>query len=128
MRTHRRLVLAMLAAACVPPAIAQHRHDHKPKHGGLVKETDGLVYELVAKSSEIAVWVSDENNKAVGTQGSTAKVTLVDSGTRIEVPLAPAGGNKLAAAGAFPVKPGMAVLLEVFIGTKAIGKLRYTLK
>lgn len=124
----RRRLLAVLALALVRPAFAQHRHDHKPKHGGLIKETGGLVYELVVTPTEIGVWVSDEGNKPTPTQGSTATVTLIDSGSRTPVPLAPAGTNKLAAAGNFMVKPGMSVLLEVFIGGKPIGKLRYTLK
>ena len=114
-------VLATTVAAPAAPALAQHKHahDHKPKHGGVIREAGGFVYELVAKPTEIVVHVTDEADKPVPVRGSTAKVTLIDSGTRVEVPLA---------AGTFPVRPGMSALLDVAVGGKSVAKLRYTLK
>jgi hypothetical protein len=114
-------VLAATVAASAAPALAQHKHahDHKPKHGGVIKEAGGFVYELVAKPTEIVVHVTDEVDKPVPVRGSTAKVTLIDSGARVEVPLA---------AGTVPVKPGMSALLDVAVGGKSVAKLRYTLK
>lgn len=129
MRSHRRALLA-LVALCAVPAFAQHRHahDHKPRHGGLIREAEGFVYELRATAGEIAVWVTDEADKPVPVRGSAAKVTLIDSGLRVEVPLAAGADNRYGAAGAFPVKPGMGALLEVTMGGKPIARLRYTLK
>jgi hypothetical protein len=127
--TPRRLAIAALALALVAPAaVPQHRHDHKPRHGGLIRETGGFVYELRATPASIAVWVTDESDKPVPTRGSTAKVTLVDSGMRVEVRLAPAGDNRFEAGGAFPVRAGVTALLEVAVGGKTIARLRYTLK
>jgi hypothetical protein len=124
--------LVLAAALLLPPAPAlaqhQHAHDHKPAHGGVVKEAGGFVYELVAKPQEIVVHVTDEADKPVPVRGSTAKVTLIDSGTRIEVPLAATADNRHAATGTFPVKPGMSALLVVAVGGKPVAKLRYTLK
>ena len=124
----KRLLALTFLLAMALPAGAQHAHDHKPRHGGIVKETAGQVYELVVTPSAIAVWVSDEADKPVGTAGATATLTLIDSGSRVEVPLAPAGGNRLAATGTFAVKKGMAALLKVAVGGKEIARLRYTLK
>jgi hypothetical protein len=123
-------VLAATVAASAAPALAQHKHahDHKPKHGGVIKEAGGFVYELVAKPTEIVVHVTDEADKPVSVRGSTAKVTLIDSGARVEVPLAAGTANRHAAAGTFPVKPGMSALLDVAVGGKSVAKLRYTLK
>lgn len=123
----RRLVLTFLLAVALP-AGAQHAHDHKPRHGGLVKETAGQVYELVVTPSAITVWVTDEADKPVGTDGAAATLALIDSGSRVEVPLAPAGGNRLAATGTFAVKKGMAALLKVTVGGKEIARVRYTLQ
>ena len=134
MTTIRRRALSfVLAAAVAVPAataLAQHKHahDHKPKHGGVIKEAGGFVYELVAKPTEIVVHVTDEADKPVPVRGSTAKVTLIDSGTRVEVPLAAGSDNRHAAAGTFPVQPGMSALLDVAVGGKSVAKLRYTLK
>ena len=88
------LALATLALLPAGAALAQHRHahDHKPRHGGLIRESSGFVYELVATPTAIRVWVTDEADKPVETRGSTARVTLIpDAKTRVEVPLAPAG-------------------------------------
>jgi hypothetical protein len=124
------LALAAMALLPAAPAFAQHRHahDHKPKHGGVVKEAGGFVYELVATAAQIVVHVTDEADKPVPVRGSTAKVTLIDSGTRLEVPLAAGTDNRHSASGTFPVKPGMSALLDVAVGGKSVAKLRYTLK
>jgi hypothetical protein len=124
------LVLAAMAPLPSAPALAQHRHahDHKPKHGGVVREAGGFVYELVARPAQIVVHVTDEADRPVPVRGSTAKVTLIDSGTRVEVPLAAGADNTHSASGTFPVKPGMSALLDVAVGGKPVAKLRYTLK
>ena len=120
------LLLALLPLA----ASAQHRHahDHKPKHGGLIREAAGFVYELKVTAGEISVWVTDEADKPVPVKGSTAKVTLVDSGTRVEVPLQAGADNRHSATGTFPARPGMSALLEVAVGGSNVARLRYTLK
>jgi hypothetical protein len=128
MRIRRRLLLASVASSFAAPVLAQHRHDHKPRHGGQIRETGGFVYELRASPTSIAVWVTDEADKPVPTRGSTAKVTLIDSGSRVEVPLAAAGDNRFEASGAFPVRPGVNALLEVAVGGRNVAKLRYALK
>jgi hypothetical protein len=122
----RRFVL--LLAAFPAAAFAQHAHDHKPKHGGTLRETGGFVYELKAGPARIEVWVTDEADKPVPVRGSTAKVTLIDSGKRVEVPLVPGDDNRFAATGDFALKPGMSALLEVAVGGRNVAKLRYTLK
>jgi hypothetical protein len=122
----RRLVLSLALLPFV--AQAQHKHDHKPKYGGLVKEASGFVYELKVAPAEISVWVTDEADKPVPVRGSSAKVTLIDSGSRVEVPLVPGPDNRHFATGSFAVKPGMSALLDVAVGGKGVAKLRYTLK
>jgi len=128
----RRACFALLALASLP-AVAQpkhgHAHDHKPKHGGVIRESGGFVYELLATPASIRLWVTDEADKPVETRGSTARVTLIsDAKTRVEVALAPGGGNLHEATGTFPVKPGATAFLEVAVGGKAVAKLRYVLK
>ena len=120
----------VLAATVAQPVFAQHKHahDHKPKHGGVIREAGGFVYELVARPTQIVVHVTDEADKPVPVRGSTAAVTLIDSGTRVEVPLAAGTENRHAATGTFPVRPGMSALLDVAVGGKPVAKLRYTLK
>jgi hypothetical protein len=125
----RTLLALLLLLAPLDSVLAQHKHDHKPKHGGVIKETGGFVYELKVAPKEITVWVTDESNKPVPTSGSTAKVTLIPDATlRAEVPLEPAGDNRFHATGDFAIKPGSSALLDVSVGGKSIAKLRYVLK
>ena len=125
----RTLFVVWLLLVPFAAALAQHKHDHKPKHGGLIKEESGFVYELKVAPKEITVWVTDESNKPVPTTGSTAKVTLIPDATlRAEVPLEPAGDNRFRATGDFAIKPGSSALLDVSVGGKPIAKLRYVLK
>ena len=125
----RTLLLASFLLVPFDAAMAQHKHDHKPKHGGVIKETGGFVYELKVAPKEITVWVTDESNKPVPTTGSTAKVTLIPDATlRAEVPLEPAGDNRFRATGDFAIKPGSSALLDVTVGGKPVAKLRYVLK
>jgi hypothetical protein len=113
----------------LPLDFALAQHDHKPRHGGLIKETGGFVYELKVARNEITVWVTDESNKPVPTTGSTAKVTLQPDATlRAEVPLEPAGDNRFHTTGDFAIKPGSSALLDVAVGGKSVAKLRYVLK
>ena len=123
----RVLVAATLCVLASPSALAQH--DHKPRHGGLIQEAGGFVYELKVAPKEITVWVTDEGNKPVPTTGSTAKVTLIPDATlRAEVPLEPAGDNRFRASGEFAIKPGSSAMLDVAVGGKPVAKLRYVLK
>lgn len=126
--SRRRLLLLLALWPLAAAAQHQHAHDHKPRHGGLIREAAGFVYELKVTAGEISVWVTDEADKPVPVKGSTAKVTLVDSGTRVEVPLAAGPDNRHDATGTFPVKPGMTALLEVAVGGSPVARLRYTLK
>ena len=125
----RLLFVASLLLVPFTATLAQHKHDHKPKHGGLVMEESGFVYELKVAPKEITVWVTDESNKPVPTTGSKAKVTLIPDATlRAEVPLEPAGDNRFRATGDFAIKPGSSAVLDVSVGGKPIAKLRYVLK
>lgn len=129
MSTFRVLIVAALCTLASSSVLAQLGHDHKPRHGGMVREAGGLVYELKVAPKEITVWVTDEGNKPVPTTGSTAKLTLIpDAALRAEVPLEPAGDNRFRASGEFAIKPGSSALLDVAVGGKPVAKLRYVLK
>ena len=125
----RALLACCMLLMPLESVLAQHKHDHKPRHGGVIKEANGFVYELKVAPKEIVVWVTDESNKPVPTTGSTAKVTLIPDATlRAEVPLEPAGDNRFRAAGDFAIKPGSSAVLDVSVGGKPVAKLRYVLK
>jgi len=125
--TVRRRALAAALALLVAPAALAHTA-HRPRNGGIVRHGGDLNYELAVGPGTVDVWVTDEADKAVSTDGSTATVTFIDSGSRQPVALVPAGGNRLAGRGDFRTKAGTQALLEVAVGGKTIAKVTYTLK
>lgn len=85
------LALGLLAAG---PALAHD--DLKPEHGGLIVETSaGMRVELVATSGSAEIYLTDHSGKAVAAAAMSGKAVMLVNGKKVEVPLGPAGDNKL---------------------------------
>ena len=125
--------IAVIASTIALSAFSQskdaHKHgdEHKPKHGGLVKEVKEVQYELVAKPDTITVYMEDHGKK-VDANGASAKLTLRQGAKRSEVVLAPAQDNRLEAKGSFDVASGTTAILAVKRPGQAEETIRFTLK
>lgn len=117
------LTLAALMAAGT--ALAGGKHDHSPKHGGVVVEVKDLDFELVARPAAIQLYLRD-HGQGVDVSKATAKVTLLTGTEKQEVELKPAG-NRLEATGTFKVGPGTKAVAVVNVGGKA-STARFTIK
>lgn len=105
----------------------QHGHDHKPLHGGVVAEASDIDFELVADAGSIALFVRD-HGKPASTQDATAKVTLLNGTEKTEAVLAPAGGNKLAAQGAYKLGAGTKAVATVTLAGKKPVSVRFAIR
>lgn len=100
MKTLKSLFAALLlgsAALAAAPALAHG--DAAPQHGGIVKSANDLSFELVAEGDGAAIYI-DDHGQPFATANSSGKLTVLDGASKSAATLAPAGGNKLVAAGA----------------------------
>ncbi|NMG76973.1 hypothetical protein [Aromatoleum diolicum] len=122
-----RSVTAALAILSAPAAFAAGGHDLTPKHGGAVVEVKEVIYELVATSEALSLYL-DDHGKKIDTTGATAKVTLLNGAEKSEASLAPAGDNKLEAKGTFKLVSGTKAVAVVTLAGKAPATARFAIK
>ena len=120
-----RIALLILAAGLAGFAQAADKHDHSPKHGGVVVEAKDADYELVAKPEVIQLYVRD-HGKAVDLKGASAKLTLLTGTEKQEVTLA-ATGDRLEARGTFKIAVGTKVVAVVTRPGKPSQTIRFAL-
>jgi hypothetical protein len=106
---------------------AEHAHDAKAMHGGIVTVVKDVNYELVPRNDSITLYVTD-HGKPVDTKDASATLTLLSATEKSDVKLVPAGENKLQAQGAFKVQPGTKAVASVKFGSKASQSVRFALK
>jgi hypothetical protein len=114
-----------LSLSIAGAAYAGGKHDHSPKHGGIVVEAKDMDYEVVAKPDMIQIYVSD-HGKPIKIVGGRAKVTLLNGSEKTDVELVPAG-EKLEAKGAFKVAKGTKGVATVTLGSKT-SSVRFEIK
>ena len=102
-----------------------HGHEHKPLHGGVVREVKDMDYELVAKPDLIQLYLRD-HGKPVDVSKSNAKLTILVGADKQEVELKPAG-QQLEATGSFKLANSKIVAL-VSVPGKAPTTVRFVLK
>jgi hypothetical protein len=99
------LALFGLAPLTFNPA---HAHGGtQPEHGGVVQLVGDMSFELVARPDGVELYVEDDGDE-VNSADLAAKLTIVNAGTKSEVMLAPAAGNKFEAKGV-KIAPGAKV-------------------
>ncbi len=94
------LFAALLALAVAPVTfnVARAHGGTQPEHGGIVQLVGDMSFELVPAADRVELYVEDDGEE-VTSADLAAKLTLVDGGTKSEVALKPAGGNKFEAQG-----------------------------
>jgi hypothetical protein len=109
--------LAMLACLCVGPQAIAHG-DVVPKHGGIVKVSKDLTFELVIGANAAVVYVED-HGRAVPTAGMSGRLTALQGLKTSEAVLKSGGKNRLDAAG-IAIASGSKVLAKITLpdGTK----------
>ena len=84
-----------------------------PQGGHIVDAGGGKQHwELVATGNELALYVTDANEKAVNVEGGSAKAQVLLGGKTHNVDLKPASGNVLKGSGPFTATKGMRVIVK----------------
>jgi hypothetical protein len=123
----RILIVATLAAALSAAPAHAHgdKHDHAPRHGGVVVEAGDIDLELVASPGVLRLHLR-ERGKPMKVDGATGKITLLSGGAKAEAALAVAGAA-LEAKGDFKTA-GATVVAVVTLPGKAPATARFKLK
>jgi hypothetical protein len=113
-----RNILAALALLLTSVVIGGTAHAHgstKPQHGGIVQVTGETMFELVNKPGGVELYIS-EHGEAIPSSTASAKLAIESGGTKKDVPLTAAGGNRYVAKGV-KVSSGSKVLVTLVDNT-----------
>jgi hypothetical protein len=84
-----------------------------PQGGHMVDAGGGKQHwELVARGSELTLYVLDADEKPISVEGSSAKGQVLLGGKTYNVEFKPAGANTLKAMGDFTAAKGMKVIVK----------------
>lgn len=120
--------LLALALAAMTISTAGYAHGStKPKHGGIVQIVGETSLELAAQPTGVELYLLDEGDE-IASAGVDAKLTILDGkGTKSEVALKPAGGNKLEAKGVKIAKGSKVTVLVTEKATQAQSRANFTI-
>lgn len=109
------LVLGIVLICSVPVEAHKAKRDEavKPLHGGQALTAGPYHLELVAKSGELVLYVTDHADKAIPTNGAKAKATIQQGyeKAKMQVELEPSGENTLTGAGAFTINQDTGIMV-----------------
>ena len=107
----KHLILA-LAIAAAPFAAAAHEVAKGP-NGGPVVDSAGHHVEMVAKGSELVLFLTESDDKPLASAGTkNARAIVQDGGKTATIPLQPAEPNKLVGALDQPLASGARVVVS----------------
>jgi hypothetical protein len=110
-----RALVVILSLVLAVPALAHSdsKWTKGPQGGHIVDAGGGKQHwELVAKGSELILYVTDADEKPVKSDGGSAKSEVLLGGNTYKVDFKPAGANTLKATGEFTAAKGMKVIVK----------------
>ena len=114
MRMLRALAVILSLVLAVPALAHTDSKWTKGPQGGHIVDAGGgkQHWELVAKGSELVLYVTDADEKPVKADGGSAKGEVLVGGKTYKVDFKPAGANTLKATGEFTAAKGMKVIVK----------------
>lgn len=107
----KHFILALAIAAA--PLVATAHEMAKGPNGGPVVDSSGHHVEMVAKGSELVLFLTESDDKPLASAGTkNARAIVQDGGKTATVPLQPAEPNKLVGALAQPLGSGARVVVS----------------
>lgn len=123
-----RTVATAVGALVIASAAFAHAEHGEPTHGGIVAEAGVFQGELVVNAPAGLTLFVTEHGKPIPTQGASARLVVLSGAHRTEVPLVPAGDNRLEARAGVPIAAGAKAVASVKLADGRAGALRFELK
>ena len=120
----RRLLFACCLIAISGPASA-HGPTRGP-NGGQMQDLAGSHVELVAKDSELVLYLFDAENKPVPAKDAAATATVLATGQQETVTFVAGDGNAMRGKGRFTAAPGMKVVVSLTLPGQRAQSGRFT--
>lgn len=128
----------VLSAALIFAGNAAFAHDDatldkmKTPNGGQLRMAGPYHFELLvdknnkeAKDSPVTVYLTDHGEKKIPAAGASGTATILAGKSKVTVPLAPAGDNKLSGLGKYVSDPHMKVVVSVVFPDKKTEQARF---
>ena len=112
-----KLVPCLVLSALLTSALPAWAHTDEyfefvqAPHGGQLRMTGPYHMELVAKSGELTVYVTDHADNPISVDGGLAKANIENGTTKTQVNLHPVGSNILGGSGNFSLTPSTVVIV-----------------
>mgnify|MGYP000887167671 CR=1 FL=1 len=110
------MIVRCLLFACCLIAISGLASAHGPArgpNGGQMQDLAGSHVELVAKGSELVLYLFDAENKPILAKGAAATATVLATGRTETVTLVAGDDNAMRGNGSFTATPGMKVVVSL---------------
>ncbi len=109
----KRILIALFAAAALPLAALAHGAAKEP-NGGLVFDAAGHHVEMVAKGTDLVLYLTEGDDKPLASaDAKNARAIVQDGGKTTTVQLSPAEPNKLVGALPSPLGSGARIVVSV---------------
>lgn len=120
------LALTMLVSQGAFAHGDEHHDTLTAPHGGQISMVQQYQYELVVKTDEVNVYITDHDGKKIDTRGATGTATLLSGKSKASVKLMPAGDNQMKGSGKFELTPDMKVVVSIALAGQAALQGRFT--
>lgn len=123
------MIFQRLLFACCLIAISGLASAHGPArapHGGQMQDLAGSHVELVAKDSELVLYLFDAENKPILAKGAAATATVLATGLPETVTLVAGDDNAMRGNGSFTAAPGMKVVVSLTLPGQRAQSGRFT--
>ena len=109
--------LLALTAALVLATTAYAHGPEKGKNGGRQVDAGDYHVEMLAQATNLAIYISDKNDKPVDAKGFKATGIFVVSGTPQRIELKPDTANKLSGTAALPLPTDLKGAVQITLPT-----------
>lgn len=120
------LTLALIFSQGVLAHTDEYLDTQTAPHGGQLRMVGMYHYELVVKSNEVMVYLTDHAGTKQSSKGAKGTATVLSGKRKATIKLAPAGDNVLKGTGKFSLSPSMKVVVSITLPGQATEQARFT--
>lgn len=120
-------LMALMAFTFVLAGGQALAHESPAKHGGIVKSSGDMSFELVNKDGQTIIYV-DDHGKEVAMAGGSGTLTVLNGTEKSEVPMTAGSGNTLVAKTGDKIGAGAKVVAAIVLPNKSTMSVRFSIK